>query len=59
MIDKLPNIYTILDRMDFDKQSEHMRNCIIRHYKGGLSSDSLDYNTKQHTKNLTFLFYFL
>lgn len=57
MTDKLPNIYTILDKMDFDKEAEDMRKCVVRHHEYGLDGEALDYNTKQVAFSLIQKFY--
>lgn len=57
MATKIPNIYTILDRMDFDKQSEDMRKCIVRNHEFGLDGEALEYNTKQVAFSLIQSFY--
>lgn len=53
----MPNIYTILDKMEFDKQAKNMRECVIRHNIQGIEGEALDFNTNQVAFSLIQKFY--
>ncbi len=54
---KMPNIYDLLEKIDFNKQAKDMREAILRHDKAGLDDESLEYNTNQVAFGLLQKFY--
>jgi ADP-ribose pyrophosphatase len=55
--DDMPNIYDLLDKIDFEEQAKQMREAIIRHNKMGLEGEALDFNTNQVAFSLLQKFY--